>query len=146
MSRMPLARLVYFRSTSINFDQLRLTRNVYSARFHDILYLVTFHDLWLYLVTFHKTFHDKSWKDSIWFREADHKLQGPFPTFSTWLLCTVPARPRQSSTKVEHTLVRICMEKEGSFRFEAWSMDSNKKGVFLKENQHGISITMFSIW
>ncbi len=40
-------------------------------------------------------------------------------------------RPRQFSPKVEPTLVRICMDKEGAFRFEAWSMDFNKKGVFL---------------
>ena len=39
-------------------------------------------------------------------------------------------RPRQFSPKVEHTLVRVCIEKEGAFQFEAWSMDSNKKGCF----------------
>ena len=53
------------------------------------------------------------------------------------LSVSLKPRPRQSSPKVEHTLVRICMEKEGAFWFEAWSMDSNKKGVFLKENFHG---------
>ena len=26
------------------------------------------------------------------------------------------------------------MEKEGAFQFEAWSMDSNKKGVFERES------------
>ena len=61
----------------------------------------------------------------------------------------VEARPQQSSPKVEHTLVHICMQKEGAFWFEAWSMDSNKMGVFLKENLHGFSgeggiVTMFS--
>ncbi len=43
----------------------------------------------------------------------------------------------QSSPKVEHMLVRICMEKGGIFWLEAWSMDSNKKGVFLKVDLHG---------
>ncbi len=60
----------------------------------------------------------------------------------------IMTQSRQSSPKVEHTLVRICMEKEGAFWFEAWSMDSNKKGAFLKENLHGFSrkggiVTMF---
>ena len=59
------------------------------------------------------------------------------------------SRPRQSSPYVERTLVCICMEKEGAFRFEAWSMNFNKKGVFLKENLHvfsgkGCIFTMFS--
>ncbi len=49
-------------------------------------------------------------------------------------LCVLRPRPRQSSPKVERTLVRICMEKEGAFQFEAWSMDSNKKGVFERES------------
>ncbi len=45
---------------------------------------------------------------------------------------TQETRSRQSSTKVERMLVRICMEKGGLFWLEAWSMDFNKKGVFLK--------------
>ena len=43
--------------------------------------------------------------------------------------------PWQSSSKLEHTLVCICMDKEGAFQFEAWSMDFNKKrGVFERES------------
>ncbi len=38
----------------------------------------------------------------------------------------------QSSPKVEHTPVYICMKKEGAFCFEACSMDFNKKGVFFE--------------
>ena len=45
------------------------------------------------------------------------------------------SRSRQSSPKVEPMLVRICMEKGDVFM--AWSMDSNKKGVYLKVDLHG---------
>ena len=47
------------------------------------------------------------------------------------------SRSRQSSQKVERMLVCICMEKQGFFWLEAWSMDSNKKGLFLKVDLHG---------
>ncbi len=54
--------------------------------FHDIWwYLVTFHDIWWYLVIFHeKTWrfswyimkcHDKSWNDSIWFRDVRDRCE-----------------------------------------------------------------------
>ncbi len=41
----------------------------------------------------------------------DYIVQGESLNNLYWtLLCCVRPRPRQSSTKVEHTLVRICME------------------------------------
>ena len=47
-------------------------------------------------------------------------------------------RPRQSGPKMERMLACICMEKEGAFRFEAWSMDSMKNGVFSHKKMYKI--------
>ncbi len=77
----------------------------------------------------------------VWCKKVE-KVKGVHSEYDILSDCHCPlpqivsaAQPRQSSPKVERTLVRICMDKEGAFRFEAWSMDFNKKGgVFEKES------------